>query len=762
MTTKQAETATTPTSPTTGRTRYVGRSVARLDGPAKTTGRARFAAEHAYPDLAYAALVHSTIARGRITAIDTSVALEVEGVIAVLTHENAPAMNPPAAKMSLLKPSSMAMSTTVNYLATDEVHWNGQPVVVVVAETPETARFAASLVRPTYQQRAAAVDFAAEAPNAVRDKGMPLLSGPADKGDAVAALAAAPFSVDLEFSTPQHNHNALEPHATTAVWNGDQLTLHEGSQNIPGLRAHLAQRFGVPKENIRVLSPFVGGGFGGKTRPWAGTLLAVLAARATGRPIRLTLTREGVFHTVGGRTASTQRVALGAERSGRLTTIVHTSVSRTGRVGGMPEQITESSHHLYAAPNILLHQQFVPLDLLSNTFMRAPGASIGSFGLESGMDELAWELGMDPIELRMINEPDRAPVGGQRFTHRMLREAYALGAEQFGWRDRDPRARSMRDGRWLIGMGVATAHLGSMRMPASVTVRLDAAGVVVVRCGLHEMGMGAPTAQAQIAADQMGVPLESVRVEYGDSALPPSAGAFGSMQTASVTASLLAACTELKKSVLTLARRAPNSPLKGRKLSELEARNGGLYHRGGGQSYTDILAAAGRDHLEAAYKPNLPAFLARTVRDLRFRARGATGAHFCEVRVDADTGEIRVSRWLGVFDVGTVINARTAESQLRGGIIWGIGMALSEQTLIDPRSGRIVNPSLAEYHVPVHADVPHIDVRYLDEPDPTTPLGLLGLGELGITGAAAAVANAVRHATGRRVGDLPITVDKLL
>ena len=735
--------------------------MARLDGPAKTTGEARFSAEHAYPDLAYAALVHSTIARGRITAIDTTLARAVVGVVTVLTHENAPAMNP-AGKMSLLDPSSMAVSTSVNYLATDQVHWNGQPVAVVVAETPETARYAASLVRPTYEQYPAAVDFAAEAPNAVPDKGIPLLARPTDKGNAVAAFAAAPFTVDLEFSTPQYNHNALEPHATTAVWNRDQLTLHEGSQNISGLRAHLAKRFGVPEEAIRVLSPFVGGGFGGKTRPWAGTLLAVLAARATGRPIRLALSREGVYHTVGGRTASTQRVALGADEGGQLTALLHTSVSRTGRVGGMPEQITELSHHLYAAPNIQLRQHVVQLDLLSNTFMRAPGEAIGSFGVESAMDELAWELGMDPIELRMVNEPDRDPVGGQRFTHRMLREAYAPGAERFGWQDRDPRAGSMRDGRWFVGIGVATAYRGSMTMPTAVTVRLQADGTVVVLCGLHEMGMGAPTVQAQVAADQLGVPLEAVRVEYGDSELPRSAGAFGSAQTASVTASLLAACTKLKKSVLTLARRLPDSPLKGGKLAELEARDGGLYYRGSGLRYIDILAAAGRDHVEVAHKTNMPSFVAKTARDLRFRSRGASGAQFCEVRVDADTGELRVSRWLGVFDVGTVLNARTASSQLRGGIIWGIGMALSEQTLIDPRSGRIVNPSLAEYHVPVHADIPHIDVHYLDEPDPTMPLGLLGLGEIGITGAPAAIANAVRHATGKRLTDLPITLDKVL
>jgi xanthine dehydrogenase YagR molybdenum-binding subunit len=756
MSLKEAE-----TKRATGATKYVGRAVERLDGPAKTTGRARYAAEHPYPDLAHAALVHATIARGRITAIDTAAARAVQGVIEVLTHENAPAMKP-APKVSLLNPSSFATSTSVNYLATDEVHWNGQPVAVVVAETLEAARHAASLVRPTYQELPAAVDFATEASNAVPEKGNPLLQAGADKGDATVALAAAPFSVDLDFSTPQYTHNAIEPHATTAVWDGDRLTLHEGTQNIPWLRKQLALRFGVPEEAIRVLSPFVGGGFGGKGRPWAGTLLAVLAARATGRPVRLALTREGVYHTVGGRTASTQRVALGADAQGRLTALIHTSVSRTARVGGLPEQITAVSRHLYAAPNIYLRQHLIQLDLLSNTFMRAPGESIGTFALESAMDELAWELGMDPIELRMVNEPERAPVGGQRFTHRMLREAYALGAERFGWRERDPRPGAMRDGRWLVGMGVATAHLSSMRMPASVTVRLGADGALVVRCGLHEMGMGATTAQAQIAADEMGMPLESVRVEYGDSQLPPSAGAIGSVQTASVAAGVLAACAKLKKSVLALARRAPGSPLRGRKLEELEARDGGLYHRGGGQTYAEILTAAGRDHLEAKFKTNLPGFLARTVRDLRWRARAATGAHFCEVQVDPDTAEVRVSRWLGVFDAGTVINARTTASQLRGGIVMGIGMALSEQTLIDHRTGRIMNPSLAEYHVPVHADIPRIDVDYLNEPDPTMPLGLLGLGELGITGAAAAVANAVRHATGKRVLDLPITLDKLL
>ncbi|MGW4792620.1 xanthine dehydrogenase family protein molybdopterin-binding subunit [Nonomuraea sp. NPDC004297] len=741
--------------------RYVGRAVDRVDGPAKTTGEARFAAEYPYPGLAYAALVHATIPRGRLTAVDTAAALAVRGVIDVLTHENAPPMKP-APKVSFLDLSTLVSGTPVNYLATDEVHWNGQPVAVVVAETPETARYAASLVRPAYEELPAAVDFAAEEGNAVPQKGNLISEAAADKGDAPAALATAAHSVDLTFSTPPHHHNAIEPHATTAVWDGDRLTVHEAAQNIAWTRRHLAQRFGVPEKGVRVLSPYVGGGFGGKGSVWAGTLLAVLAARATGRPVRLALTREGVYHTVGGRTPSTQRVALGSDADGRLTALIHTSVSRTGRAGGMGEPITAGTRHLYASPNIHLRQNVVQLDLLANTFMRAPGESIGTFAVESAMDELACELGLDPIELRLRNEPDRDPVGGQRLAHRRLREAYALGAERFGWSARDPRPGVMRDGRWLVGMGVATAYHPSMRMPANVTVRLGADGTVVVRCGLQEMGMGTATVQAQIAADELGVPLESVRFEYGDSDLPSGPGAGGSAQTASAAAGVLDACDKLRRTLLGLARRVPGSPLRGVRPEDLEARDGGLYHAGRGQTYAEILAAAGRGHVEAESRAGMLGFMVRTLRERRQWVRAATGAQFCEVRVDPDTMEVRVSRWLGVFDVGTVINARTAASQLRGGIVMGIGMALSEQTLIDHRDGRIVNASLSEYHVPVHADIPRIDVQWLNEPDSTMPLGLRGIGEVSITGAAAAVANAVRHATGRRVLDLPITLDKLM
>jgi xanthine dehydrogenase YagR molybdenum-binding subunit len=738
-------TQTLPRTETTPR--VVGRPIDRVDGKAKTTGAAQFSAEYPYPDIAHAALVHSTISRGRITGIDTEAAAAVPGVFAVITHRNAPAMKqpPPVSPMNM---STLVSGTSVNYLNTDEVHWDGQPIAIVVAESLDAAREAAGLVQVTYRQLPSTVDFAAEEKNAKPQKSNIVMRGSAKKGDAEAALAAAPVSVDGRFTTPTHHHNAIEPHATTAAWDGDRLTVHDGTQSIDWVRTHLALRFAIPAENVRVIAPFVGGGFGGKGMIWPGTILAALAARATGRPVRLMLTREGVYRTVGGRTPSTQRVALGAGTDGKLTALIHTSVTRTGRVGGGPEQVTSQSKHLYDAQNILVQQTLVELDLISNTSMRAPGESIGSFALEASVDELAYQLGIDPIALRMRNEPAKNPIDGKKFSHRMLREAYALGAERFGWSDREPEPGSMRDGRWLVGMGVASAYHPSWQFSANVTVRLSVDGTVLVRCGFQEMGMGGATAQAQIVADALGVPFEAVRVEYGDSALPTSPGAGGSMQTASVANSLLAACEKLKREIRTLAKRSGTI----------------------GESHTATLAKAGVPSVEAAIGSETRfgrltgqlKFMSKFMLDQRRWMKAACGAQFCEVRIDPDTGEVRVSRWVGAFDVGTVINAKTASSQLRGGIVMGIGMALAEETLVDPRNGRIMNPSLAEYHVPVHADIPPIDISYLDDPDPTMPLGLIGVGEVGITGVAGAIANAIHHATGKRIRDLPITLDKLL
>jgi xanthine dehydrogenase YagR molybdenum-binding subunit len=726
----------------------VGRPLDRVDGMAKTTGAAHFAAELSYPDLAQAALVHATVARGRITRIDTAAAAAVPGVIAVLTHQNAPKLRPPRRANMIRDLGPSVSGTQVNYLNTDEVHWDGQPVAVVVAETSAAAHEAADLVEVAYAELPFTVDFAAEEKkNATRAKGDLSFPGRAKKGDAEAALAAAPVSVDRQYTTPPLQQNAIEPHATIAMWEGDRLTLHDTTQSIEAMRTHIAWRFAAPPANVRVISPYVGGGFGGKFAVWPGTVLTALAARAVGRPVRMVLTRKGVSRTAGGRTGSTNRIALGADRDGRLTAIVHTSVTRVGRVGGTLEQTTAPARHLYGAANLLTQQNVVELDLLPNSWLRAPGEAIGTFVLESAMDELAHELGMDPIELRMRNEPDTDPLKGKPFSQRMLREAFAVGAERFGWSERTPEPGSMRDGRWLVGMGVATAFHTALRMTANVTVRLAADGSVLVRCAFHEMGMGGATAQAQIAADALGVPFEAVHVEYGDSNLPAGPMAGQSTQTATIATSVLAACDELKQKLRTLARRTSTA----------------------GQSHAATLAAAGLPSIEAAVGSDTRAgklagqakFVSRFMRDQRW-SKAARGAQFCEVHVDADTGELRIARWLGMFDVGRVINPKTAASQLRGAIVMGIGMALSEQTLVDPRNGRTMSAGLDSYYVPVHADIPPIDVAWLDEPDKTMPLGIVGLGEVGTTGVAGAIANAVFHATGKRIRHLPITLDELM
>ncbi|MEV6631222.1 xanthine dehydrogenase family protein molybdopterin-binding subunit [Actinoplanes sp. NPDC051470] len=745
-------------------TKNVGRSIDRVDGIAKVSGGARFSAEVPYADIAHAALVHASIPRGRVTGIDTTAAEAVPGVLKVLTHQNAPKMIP-SAKPSIMDLSTMAPGTPINYLNTDEVHWNGQPVAVVVAETLEAAHAAARLVEVSYESRPAVTDFAVAQDHPKPVKGSLIEVGEVKTGDAEQALAAAPVAVDLRYTTPGQNHNALEPHATTAAWDGDRLTVHDATQNIDWVRKHLARRFGVPVAGVRVIAEFIGGGFGGKGSVWAGTVLTALAAKVTGRPVRMALTREAVNRTVGGRAPTVQRVALGAQRDGTLTALVHTGVSQVGRAGGGVEPVASQSQYLYAAPAILVRHSTAEVDALPNTYMRAPGEAMGSFALESAIDELAVELGLDPLELRARNEPERNPTGRQRFSRRDLRAVYARGAREFGWSGRDPKPRSMRDGRWLVGWGVAAALHLPVHLGGDVLVRLRADGTVLVRSGLQEIGVGVATVVAQVTADALGVPVGAVTVELGDSEQPTAPGAAGSTQTSSATAAVLQACEQLKRSMLGLVRRS-SPPLRDATFTD-----GGLFRAdGAGRSYSEILGDAGLPSIEArtgsdsrlGQAAGQVRMMTRFLADRRRWVHPATGAHFCEVRVDPDTAEVRVTRWLGIFDVGRVLNPKLASSQLRGGVVMGIGAALTEETLVDPRSGRIMNPGLGEYHVPVHADVPRIDIGFIDEPDPTTPLGLLGVGEVGITGVAAAVANAVHHATGVRVRELPLTLDRLL
>jgi xanthine dehydrogenase YagR molybdenum-binding subunit len=721
---------------------WVGRPVDRTDGTAKVTGAATYSAEYPFPDIAHAVLVHATIARGRIRSIDTALAEAHPGVVAVLTHRNAPKLAPAPSRVNLMDLSTMAAGSRVPYLNTDEVFYDGQPVAVVVADRLEAAQYAASLVDIDYETLPAHVDFATEQGRATPVKqslGMPTLI--ARKGDADAALASAPRRVDLRFTTPTQNHNAMEPHSTTAVWDGDRVTVWDSSQHIDWVRKHLALRLSIPLGQVRVLAPFVGGGFGGKSNVWSGTLVTVMAARATGRPVRLALTREGVHRTVGGRSPTTQRVALGATEDGRLTTLVHEAVMRTSPVGGSADQVVGASGELYDAPAISLHSAVVELDLVPNTSMRAPGESVGSFAMESAMDQLAHDLDLDPVELRRRNDPDVSPMHGRAFSHRRIRQVMDLGAREFGWHERT----STHTASTLVGYGMALAYHPSWVFIANVNLRLDAEGFAVLRCGFHEIGTGTGTVFSQVVADELGIPFDAVRVEYGDTDLPISPGAGGSAQSASVVGSIAAAAGRIRRQVQRWGGR------DGEPLADALRRTGhdGVEVSVGADSGMRAMAGQAR-------------FIVQTLRDQRRWVRAASGAHFCEVHVDRDTGEVRVARWVSAFDVGRALNAKTLASQLRGGIVMGLGLALTEETIIDPRTGRIMSASLADYHVPVHADVPDIAVHVLDDPDPSMPKGVLGAGEVGITGVGAAVANAVYDATGVRVTDLPITLDKVV
>jgi len=735
---------------------YIGHPLSRVDGSVKVTGAARFAAEYAPEDLLYAVLVCSTIARGRIAGIDTTVAEANPGVVSILTHRNAPRMKRPSL-FDVTGQGQGCAPSDLPVMQDDVIRWNGQPVAVVIARTLEEAEFAATLVAVNYASEPARVSFDEHKADAIVPGDVIGEPPEVRVGDAETALAAAAVSVDAVYRTPWYNHNAIEPHAATAVWTADdRLTIFDSTQATRRFAATLGEVFDVKAANVDVIAPFVGGAFGGKGGLWWNSVLCAAAAKAVKRPVRLSLSREQVYRVVGGRTIAEQRVALGATQRGALTALIHTCTTVTPDHARYAEQCTFPARHLYATENLFVGQKIVHLDTVANTWMRAPGESIGTFALESAIDELAYALTIDPIELRRINEPTTDPTKGTPFSSRALTDAYARGAQQFGWGERTLQPRSQRDGGWLVGQGVATAYYPAYRFPGRARVALHADGTAHVYAAAHEMGMGTATVQLQHAAERLGLPIDRLFFHYGDSALPDSPIAGGSCQTVSIVAAVQTAVDGLREQLVELARRQGGS-LAAVTMANSELRSGGLCLADGsqGEPFTTILQRAGKERIEAEGAAPMPMEMFKY-------SMGSYGAQFCEVRVREDSGEIRVSRWLASMDCGRIVNPKTAESQIRGGIIMGIGMALSEETLYDTRTGRIMNPSLAEYHVPVNLDVPHIDVLFNDIPDPHSPLGAHGIGEIGITGVAASIANAVYSATGKRIRELPITLDKLL
>ncbi len=732
----------------------LGAPMSRLDGPLKTSGTAVFTAETRPEGMCYAFLATSTIAAGRIVALDVDAARRAPGVLLVMTHENAPTLGRP--DLFVENPVDGAAFNPVPPLQGDRIDWNGQPIAMVVAETLEQAEYASRLVVAEYAIEDGRTDLdallhEAEPPDSV-------LGEPAclAQGDAEAMLDASAYSIDADYRSPRMAHSAIEIHACTVVWRGTQMVLHDASQLIGASRKALVKMFDLEDDALHVVSPFVGGAFGGKVL-WDHQILAIAGARALQRPLRMLLSREDVSRFTGGRTETRQRVALGADEEGRLTALIHTGTVANAMHSTWPEQFSFPARHLYASETVKIEQRVVPLHMMPPAPMRAPGEATGTFALESALDELAAKIGIDPIALRKRNEPPRDPSSGLAFSSRRLVEMYDRGAERFGWSQRSAEPGRHRDGRWRIGHGMATAYYPYIRAPgAQVGVVLGVDGCLTLRSSAHEMGMGTVTVQVQHAAERFGLPVSAVAFEYGDSRLPAGPAAGGSAQTVSLLAAVMDAAGKLKDALLRLAGDA--SPLAGLQADDAEFRAAGLGRVGDDtrfETFAAILARAGMDQIAVEGVGAAPG-------ELEARSMHSYGAQFCEVCVHEGTGETRVTRFVGAFDCGRILNARTAASQFRGGIIMGLGLALMEEVQFDPRYGRIMNPSLGEYHIPVHLDVPEIDVIWSDVPDAFAPLGARGIGEISITGVGAAVANAIYNATGRRIRDLPLTLDKIM
>lgn len=723
----------------------VGAPLSRVDGRPKVTGKARYAAEHEVDGAVHAVIVDAAIGRGRITGIDTSAAEAQRGVLDVIHHGNAPKLpykdnkasnNPPGARLRVFQD--------------DKVLFHGQPVAVVVATTLEAAQHAASLVKVRYD---------AEQPSTELSEGKPDKPTSYGRGDADAGLRKADVRLDLTYRLARNHHNAMEPHATIARWQGTELTVWDKTQWIVGTQTELSTVFDIPLDHVRVISPFVGGGFGSGLRCWPHTVVAALAARVTRRPVKLVLNRKQQYFGTGFRPAYEYRLRLGSDRRGRLTAMAHEIEHETSSYETFTEGVLDPGRMLYSTPNVSQAYRTVPLDVNTPIWMRGPGPATASYVIESALDELADRLGIDPIELRRRNEPNEDESSGLPWSTRRLRECYTVGAREFGWDRRSARPRSRREGDWLIGMGMAAGVYHTARMPAEARVRLDADGTAVVETASSDMGPGTYTSQTQVAADALGLTVRTVTLRLGDSLYPQTGPHGGSMTMASVGSAVLDGCNQVRRQAIKLAVEDEDSPLYGVSAEDVVVRSGRLHVKDSparGETYQQLLSRNNRTHLEADGSYGGPPSTER-------HSLHAYNATFAEVAVDAALGLVRVRRVLGVYDAGRIISPKLAESQAIGGMVGGIGQALLEHTVTDHRDGRIVNANLADYLVPVNADVPDLKAIYLDGEDrEADPLGVKGLGEVVMVGVAPAIANAVFNATGRRVRQLPITAEALL
>jgi xanthine dehydrogenase YagR molybdenum-binding subunit len=737
---------------------YIGTPTSRIDGIAKVTGAAKYAAEFNVPGVLYGSVVMSTIAKGRVTRLDISAAMGVKGVTTVLTHENRPHM---ADRDEDYKDEVAPEGSPFRPLYDDRIMFNGQPIALVVAETSEIARFAASLVRVEYESEGHVTDVFRQRDAAVpvKDPTSPIeamFAPPKPRGDAGKVLASAAVRHDGEYYVPIEHHNPMELYAATVIVEGNgKFAVYDKTQGVQNVHRYLCGVFGMKSEDVRVMSPFMGGGFGSGLRPQFEVVLAMLAALALQRSVRVVLTRPQMC-ALGYRPAMIQRIELGATTGGTLEAITHDAITVTSQYENFYRQETGWSGLLYRCANAKYAHRLARLDLPTSCDMRAPSAAPGVYALESAMDELAVALKLDPVEFRLRCYSERDQHENRPFSSKALRECYREGADAFGWSKRNPEPRSMRDGSDLVGWGMATGVWEALQMPITVRIVLSANGHAEVACATSDIGTGTYTIMAQVAADTLGLPLDSVSIRIGDSSLPQSPVEGGSWIAASVANGIVTTAEAIRGELLRLAKQMPNSPLANASSDELTLVDGHLVSKRDGAravSIADAMRHSGVERIEQEKTTN-PA-------EDTARAHNTHSAIFAEVKVDEQLGVIRVTRVVSAVAAGRILNTKTATSQILGGVVWGIGMALHEETLIDHRFGRIINANIAEYHVPVNADVHDIKVIFVDERDDSNPLGIKGLGEIGIVGVAAAIANAVYHATGTRVRDLPITLDKL-
>jgi len=737
---------------------YIGTATSRVDGIAKVTGAAKYAADYNVPGLAHGSVVCSTIAKGHIASIDTSSAKSVKGVLAVLTHDNRPPM---ADKDEGYKEDVTPSGSPFRPLYDDRILFNGQPIALVVAETPEIARFAASLVQVKYDQAPHVTDIHRQRdqtvpPPPAREPMEAVFLPPKPRGKPDRALAGAAVRHEGEYSVPIENHNPMELFGSTVLFEPDgKLTVYDKTQGVQNVHKYLCGVFGLRPEEVRVLSPFMGGGFGVGLRPGFQVVLAALAARALRRSVRVVLTRPQMY-VLGYRPPMIQSIALGANETGTLEAITHNAITGTSQYEDYHRQETGWSGLLYKSAHAKYEHGLVKLDLATPCDMRAPSAASAVFALEAAMDELAVALKLDPLELRLRCYSERDQHEDRPYRSKALRECYRQAAAAFGWAKRNPDPRSMRDGSELVGWGMATGIWEALQVPITVRIALTANGHAEVACATSDIGTGTYTIMAQVAADMLGLPIDNISVKLGDSSLPQSPVEGGSWIASSVSNGIATTAGAIRDELLRLARQIPNSPLANATADDVALSEGRLVSKRDASravSIADAMRQGNVDRIEQE-KTTEPA-------QDGTRANNTHAAIFAEVKVDEQLGVVRVMRVVSAVAAGRILNTKTASSQVLGGVVWGIGMALHEETLIDHKFGRIMNANIAEYHVPVNADVHDIKVIFVDEPDDSNPMGVKGIGEIGIVGVAAAIANAVYHATGKRIRDLPITLDKL-